>query len=163
MESGPENPRLFSYPVRVRYADVDQMGVAYHSRYLEWFEAARTEMLREMGIPYKELEVQGFLLPVIEVSCSYRIPARYDEMVEVRTTLAEVSRLKISLAYEVWNPEKALLLATGRTLHCFADRNGKPRRAEPALIERLTPFLRGSLPEEAVHALKKGGTLERQR
>ena len=127
----------YIHRVRVRYADVDRMGVAYHSRYLEWFEAARTEMLREMGLPYKQLEDRGFLLPVIEVSCAYRAPARYDETVEIRTELRAANRIKIELTYEVRNAESAAVLAAGRTLHCFTNPQGRPVRADPSVIELM--------------------------
>jgi len=127
--------RPFLYRVRVRYADVDRMGVVYHSRYIEWFEAARTEMLREMGMPYKQLEDRGFLLPVIEVNCQYRSPARYDEVVEIRTAMKGVTRLKIELVYEARNHESAAVLAEGRTLHCFTNPGGRPVRADPSIID----------------------------
>ncbi len=129
--------RPFLYRVRVRYADVDRMGVAYHSRYIEWFEAARTEMLRETGLPYKQMEDRGFLLPVIEVNCTYRAPARYDEVVEIRTWMKDVTRLKIELVYEARNAESAAVLAEGRTLHCFTNPGGKPVRADSSLIDIL--------------------------
>jgi acyl-CoA thioester hydrolase len=113
------------------------MGVVYHSRYIEWFEAARTEMLREMGLPYKQLEDRGFLLPVIEVQCAYRVPARYDDVVEVRTVMKEITRLKIELTYEVRHSESAVLLAEGRTLHCFTNPEGRPVRADLEIISIL--------------------------
>jgi acyl-CoA thioester hydrolase len=122
--------RVFTHAVRVRYADVDRMGVAYHTRILEWFEAARTEMLREMGLPYKDLEARGLLLPVIEAECRYFAPALYDDLIEVRTRIGELTRLKIELRYEVLHPVRALRLAEGRTLHCFANHQGKPVRAD---------------------------------
>lgn len=130
-------PDAHIHRVRVRYADVDRMGVAYHSRTIEWFEAARTEMLREMGLPYKQMEDRGFLLPVIEVQCKYRAPARYDDMVEVRTVMKEVTRLKIELAYEVRHSESAVLLAEGRTLHCFTNPEGRPVRADREILSIL--------------------------
>jgi acyl-CoA thioester hydrolase len=130
-------PKEHIYRVRVRYADVDRMGVAYHSRYIEWFEAARTEMLREMGLPYKQMEDRGFLLPVIEVQCVYRAPARYDDVVEVLTAMGEVTRLKIGLEYRVRHSETAVLLAEGRTLHCFTNPEGRPVRADREILSIL--------------------------
>ena len=127
----------FAYRTRVRYAEVDRMGVAYHSRYIEWFEAARTELLRDLGLPYRELEDRGFLLPVVEVSCAYLAPARYDECVEIQTVLEGLTRLKIELSYEARNAESGAVLARGRTLHCFTNREGKPVRAEQGVIDIL--------------------------
>jgi acyl-CoA thioester hydrolase len=89
----------YDHTIRVRYADTDQMGVVYHARYFEWFEAARTEMLRSMGMPYEHMEKEGIFLPVIEAWCRYREPVRYDELVIIRTVLQDVSRLKIKLCY----------------------------------------------------------------
>jgi acyl-CoA thioester hydrolase len=129
--------KSFVHRVRVRYADVDRMGVAYHSRYIEWFEAARTEMLREMGLPYRQMEDRGFLLPVIEVQCAYRAPARYDDVVEVLTAITEVTRLKIELEYKVRRSETAILLAEGRTLHCFTNPEGRPVRADREILSIL--------------------------
>jgi acyl-CoA thioester hydrolase len=113
------------------------MGVVYHTRYLEWFEAARTEMLRDMGLPYKKLESGGFFLPVIEAGCTYLAPARYDEVIEVRTFLNAINRLKIELVYEVWNSESSLILAKGRTLHCFTNKDGRPVRADQHVVDRM--------------------------
>jgi acyl-CoA thioester hydrolase len=127
------------YRTRVRYAEVDRMGVAYHSRYIEWFEAARTEMLRARGLPYRALEERGFLLPVREVSCVYLASARYDDVVEIRTEIGAVSRLLVELLYEARDAETSRMLARGRTLHCFTNPSGKPVRAEPWVVDLLKP------------------------
>jgi acyl-CoA thioester hydrolase len=129
--------KAHTYRVRVRYADVDRMGIAYHTRYIEWFEAARTEMLRNMGLPYKQLEEGGLFLPVVEAECRYLIPARYDEVVEVLTFLNAVNRLTVELSYEVRNAETSRTLAKGRTLHCFTNEQGKPVRAERRVVELM--------------------------
>ncbi len=126
----------FVYLYRVRYADTDQMGVVYHARYLEWFEAARTEMLRGWGISYKELEEKGIALPVVEVRCRYRMPVRYDEEVEIHTRLNEATRSKILIAYEVSEAGTRRMRASGYTLHCYLSREGKPVRA-PHWLETL--------------------------
>jgi len=123
-----------TYFVRVRYADIDQMGVVYHARYLEWFEAARTEMLRDMGIVYKDLEQSGIYMPVIEVYCRYRKPVRYDELIRVRTVLGELSRSKIRLEYKVQGEKGETVRVEGYTVHCFMDKSGKPRRASQELL-----------------------------
>jgi acyl-CoA thioester hydrolase len=127
----------FIYTVRVRYADADPMQVVYHSRYLEWFESARTEMLRQMGFPYRQMVSDGYHLPVIEAYCRYRLPVHYDELVEVRTAMEEISRLKIRLGYRVFVQGHPELRAEGWTLHCFTDPKGKPVRAPQRLIDRL--------------------------
>jgi len=98
---------LFTYCVRARYADVDGMGVVYHSRYLEWFEAARTEMLREAGLSYHDLVNRGVQLPVIEAGCRYMRSVRYDDVVEIHTQIDEVTRAKLRIGYTVFEIGRA--------------------------------------------------------
>jgi acyl-CoA thioester hydrolase len=112
--------------VTVRYAETDMMGIVYHANYLPWFEVGRTTLLKEVGVPYKKLEEEGFRLPVLEVSAKYLRPAVYDDALEVVTTLHERPLLRIKLEYEV--RRGAELLATGTTVHAFVDREGKPVR-----------------------------------
>ena len=112
--------------VVVRYAETDMMGVVYHGNYLPWFEIGRTTLLKEMGLPYRELEAEGFRLPVLEVGAKYFRPALYDDTVTVITTIADKPLLRIRLDYEVKRGEE--LLATGYTVHAFIDRQGKPVR-----------------------------------
>jgi acyl-CoA thioester hydrolase len=137
-------PGGFVHRLRVRYAEVDRMGVAYHSRYIEWFEAARTEMLRDIGFPYRDLEEKGVLLPVIEVECRYLSPALYDDPVEIGTRVTALSRIKIDIGYEARHAERRTLLARGRTLHCFTDGRGKPVRADREVMEVLGRCLAAS-------------------
>ncbi len=112
--------------VSVRYAETDMMGVVYHGSYLPWFEIGRTTLLKEMGLPYRELEAQGYHLPVLEVNVKYLRPAVYDDTVTIVTTLRERPLLRIRLEYEVRRGDE--LLATGETVHAFIDRSGRPVR-----------------------------------
>ena len=96
--------------IAVRYAETDMMGVVYHGSYLPWFEVGRTTLLREQGLPYRELEAGGFRLPVLEVAVRYLKPARYDDAVTIVTTLRERPLLRIRLEYEVLRGSE--LLAT---------------------------------------------------
>jgi acyl-CoA thioester hydrolase len=112
--------------VTVRYAETDMMGIVYHANYLPWFEVGRTTLLKELGIPYKKLEEDGFRLPVLEVNAKYLRPAVYDDTLEIVTVLREKPLLRIRLEYEV--KRGAELLATGSTIHAFVDREGKPVR-----------------------------------
>jgi len=89
-----ENAGLISY--RVIYGDTDQMGVAYYANYLRWFEMGRTELLREIGLPYSSIEGRGLYFPVTEVSCRYHSPARYDETITIETTLASLGRASLT-------------------------------------------------------------------
>ena len=121
------------YTVRARYADTDPMGYVYHSRYFEWFEAARTEFMRVHGMPYKSLEESGLFLPAIEAVCRYRRPVYYDEEVYVHTKLEDVSRLKLKLHYHVVGKGDTVRVE-GHTIHCFIGRNGRPRRAPEDIL-----------------------------
>jgi acyl-CoA thioester hydrolase len=114
--------------IRVRYAETDKMGVVYYANYLVWFEVGRTDLLRESGWNYREMETEGFSLPVIEVQCAYRESAKYDDEIEVRTTGAMVSPVRVQFTYEVVRVADAATLATGNTVHATLDRNGRPCR-----------------------------------
>lgn len=112
--------------VTVRYAETDMMGVVYHGSYLPWFEIGRTTLLKEVGLPYRKLEEDGFRLPVLEVNAKYFRPAVYDDTLTIVTTLREKPLLRIRLDYEVKRGDE--LIATGHTVHAFIDREGKPVR-----------------------------------
>ncbi len=115
--------------VTVRYAETDMMGIVYHANYLPWFEVGRTTLLKEIGVPYRRLEEEGFRLPVLEIAAKYLRPALYDDALEVVTTLRERPAIRIRLEYEVRRGEE--LLATGASLHAFVDRQGRPTRPPP--------------------------------
>jgi len=114
--------------VRVRYAETDTMGVVYYANYLVWFEVARTDLLRHSGWSYREMEVEGFSLPVIEAHCEYKQPARYDDEVEVRSRGDLISPIRVRFTYEIVRPADKALLAIGHTVHASLDRAGRPRR-----------------------------------
>jgi acyl-CoA thioester hydrolase len=114
--------------LRVRYAETDKMGIVYYGNYFVWFEVGRTDLLRESGWSYREMEIEGFALPVIEAHCAYREPARYDDELEVRTTGALLSPVRVQFSYEVVRTADAATLATGTTVHATLDRSGRPCR-----------------------------------
>lgn len=118
--------------ITVRYAETDMMGVVYHGSYLPWFEVGRTTLMKDLGLPYRDLEAQGFLLPVLEVNVKYRRPAKYDDVITIITTMREKPMLRIRLEYEVKRGDE--LLATGHTVHTFIDREGKVVRPPPQVI-----------------------------
>jgi acyl-CoA thioester hydrolase len=119
--------------VTVRYAETDMMGVVYHGNFLPWFEIGRTTLLKEMGLPYRQLEESGYRLPVLEVTAKYFKPAVYDDTVTIVTTLREKPLLRIRLDYEVKRGDE--LLATGHTVHAFIDRDGKPVRPPATVVK----------------------------
>ena len=118
--------------VTVRYAETDMMGVVYHGNNLPWFEVGRTNLLKELGLPYRQLEEAGFRLPVLEVAARYLRPAVYDDTVTIVTRLHDRPLLRIRLEYEVKRGEE--LLATGHTVHAFIDREGRPVRPPASVV-----------------------------
>ena len=112
----------------MRYAETDKMGVVYHANYFGWFEVGRADLLRHAGWTYREMESEGFSLPVIEAHCDYKQPARYDDELEVRVEAALASPARVEFTYEVVRPSDAQTLVTGRTIHAAVDRDGRPRR-----------------------------------
>ena len=121
--------------IRVKYADTDQMGVAYHGRFFEWFEAGRTELLRECGLPYTVIESRGLHLPVVEATARYYRPAHYDDILTILTRLEALPRVTITLDYEIFDESRTTLLVTGRTVHSFVRTSGKPTRAPAWALE----------------------------
>ncbi len=114
--------------VRVRYAETDQMGVVYYANYVVWFEIGRTDLLRQNGWSYREMEVDGYSLPVIDAQCAYKASAKHDDEIEVRTSGGMLSPVRVKFSYEVVRAADAVTLATGSTVHATIDRNGRPCR-----------------------------------
>ncbi len=112
------------------------MGVVYYSNYFVWFEVGRTDLLRHAGWSYREMESEGFSLPVIEAHCEYRQSARYDEEVEIRTEGRLLSPIRVQFAYEVVRATDGAPIASGRTVHVSLDRDGKPCRL-PGRVKEL--------------------------
>jgi acyl-CoA thioester hydrolase len=123
--------------VRVRYPEVDRMGVAHHANHFVWFEMGRTELMRARGVTYLKLEEDGIFLPVIEATCSYHAPARYDEELRIRTSLETATAVRVSFSYRIESETDGRLLASGSTRHAAVDRGGRPRRLPAELRELL--------------------------
>jgi len=121
--------------VRVRYAETDAMGVVYYGNYLTWFEVGRTDLLRHYGSSYREIEGERVFLPVIEAQCRYHHPARYDDVVEIRTTASRPSRARLRFDYELSRAADQIAIASGSTLHVATNENGKPCRLPKTLTE----------------------------
>ena len=121
--------------VRVRYAETDQMGVAYYANYLVWFEVARTDLLRTLGWTYREMEATGVYLPVIEAHCEYRLAARYDDDLTIRTEGRLASRVRVEFSYEIVLQASSQVAAVGRTVHAATDGEGRPRRLPERVVE----------------------------
>ena len=108
--------------LRVRYSETDQMGIVYHANYLVWFEVGRSELFRELDLPYTQFEEQGLGLAVIEANCRYRKPSRYDDELVIITGLDHITSRSARFYYRVYREES--LLAEGKTVHVFVNTEG---------------------------------------
>src|SRR5271168_1651977 len=114
--------------VRVRYAETDQMGVVYYGNYFTWFEIGRVELCRELGFEYKRMETEDdSFIVVAEAQCRYKRPARFDDVLVIRTRVTESQRRTVRFSYEVLNQACGELIATGETLHVICDHLGRPK------------------------------------
>jgi acyl-CoA thioester hydrolase len=120
---------IYETTVRVRYAETDQMGVVYYSNFFVWFELGRVEMFRQMGFSYKEMEQKDDCFTVVgEAQCRYKRPAKYDDVLRIRTWIIEARKRTIRFGYEIVNDSTGELLATGETTHIFCGRDGRTRQ-----------------------------------
>lgn len=120
--------RIIKHTLRVRYAETDAMGIVHHANYLVWMEAGRTEFMRHFGFTYRQLEELGVVMPVLEVNVRYRMPAYYDDEIEISTWVEELSRTKIKLAYRLTRLSDGTPLTEAHSLHTFTGRDGRPIR-----------------------------------
>lgn len=118
---------------RIIYADTDKMGVVYHSNYFKFFEMFRGELMRENNLSYKEIENEGFMLPIIESHCEYKIPARYDDVIEITGNVSEIKGVRIKIECEIFCNTK--LIAKGYTVHICTNENGKPIKIPSKIIQ----------------------------
>ncbi len=126
----------YNFHTRVYYRDIDQMGIVYYTRYLEYFEAARTELLRSIELDVTKIEQLGYFLPVISSHCDYKKSAKFDDELSIVTKINEFPRSSMKIEYEIFNSENKLLV-TGYTVHSFINRNGKAVKPPKLLIEKL--------------------------
>jgi acyl-CoA thioester hydrolase len=122
----------------VRYAETDQMGVVYYANYFVWFEVGRTDLLRHDGWSYKDMERDGFSLPVITAHGEYRESARYDDAITIRTVGTLLSPVRVRFDYQVVREADAAVLATGHTEHAVLDASGRPRRLPDRVRQMFT-------------------------
>ena len=111
------NTFVFETRLRVRYAETDQMGVVYHSNFVIWMEVGRVELLRSLGFTYREMEKDGYHLPVAEVKCRYKAPAKYDDLIRIRTKIVNLRGYLIHFFYEILRDDDGTLLAEGESVH----------------------------------------------
>lgn len=122
--------------LRVRYSETDKMGVVYHANYAQYFEVARTEMFREIGLAYSDMEANGIMLPLVDLYCHYHKPAYYDDNLTIEVTVEEMPSVKIKFNYKIYN-EKGDLLTDGYTTLVFIDmKTNRPTRM-PEYIKQV--------------------------
>jgi acyl-CoA thioester hydrolase len=133
--------------IRVRYAETDQMGVVYYGNYFTWFEVGRVELCRQLGFEYKRMEAEDdSYIVVAEASCRYKRPARFDDLLRIRTRVTETQRRTIRFGYEIFNGGE--LIATGETLHVICDSKGRPK----SLPDRYKKyFIAADTPDGVTH------------
>ncbi|MBQ4280262.1 MAG: acyl-CoA thioesterase [Rikenellaceae bacterium] len=125
--------------LRVRYKETDNMGIVHHSNYVNYYEVARTEMLREFGTTYRTMEERGVMLPVLEVGMHYYHPAHYDDLLTIRITLPRLPMVKMQFDHEIYN-EAGELINTGTVVLAFVDsRTRRPCRAPSWFTDLLAP------------------------
>ena len=127
--------------IRVRYGETDQMGYVYYGNYAQYFEVARVELFRSIGLPYKQLEQNNVMMPVTKLECFYHHPAHYDEMLKIVTSIPTIpDGVRIEFSYKIYN-ESELLIHEGNTTLVFVNMtNNKPCRAPEILIEKLKNY-----------------------
>ena len=132
-------------PIRVRYAETDQMDVVYHGNYAQYFEVARAESIRSLGFTYKDMEAAGVIMPIVEIQCKFLRPAHYDDLLSVKTTLKELPvNHRIEFHQEVFN-EAGKLLTVGQVVLYFLDASTREKTVMPGeLRQRLEPFFNGN-------------------
>jgi acyl-CoA thioester hydrolase len=129
---------------RVRYAETDQMGVVHHGNYFTWFEIGRVELCRELGFEYKQMETEDdSFIVVAEAHCRYKRPARFDDVLEIRTRVTQSQRRTLRFGYEIFNQATGELIATGETLHVICDSLGRPKSL-PEKYRQFFPASNGS-------------------
>ena len=129
--------------IRVRYAETDQMGYVYYGNYATYYEVARVECLRNLGLSYKIMEEEGIMMPVVENTSKYILPAKYDDLLTIKIFVKEMPSKRITFEYEIYN-EREKLINLGITILAFVDmKNGRACSAPESIISLLKPFFNG--------------------
>ncbi|WP_372744848.1 acyl-CoA thioesterase [Lutibacter sp.] len=127
--------------IRVRYSETDQMSFVYHGNYAQYFEMGRTEWLRELGITYKNMEESGIMLPVISLNINFLKPAKYDDLLSLRTILVKKPTAKIEFNYEIRNEDNELLTTANSTLVFVNMKTNRPMRIPISILEKIEKLM----------------------
>jgi len=126
--------------IRVRYGETDRMGYLYYGNYPEYFEVARTDMIRSLGLSYREIEDSGIIMPVRSLKVDYKLPAKYDELLKVKSCLNKLPEVKLDIDYEMYN-EAGAMICSGNTVLAFVDANSRRiRRAPEFFMEAVRKY-----------------------
>jgi acyl-CoA thioester hydrolase len=129
---------IHEFSVRVRYSETDQMGVVYHGNYAQYFEMGRVEWLRDKGVSYKWMEENGVMLPVVSLTMNYKKPARYDDLITVRTIFKSQTSVKIEFDYEIYNESQELLTIAHSVLVFVDMKTGRPMLPPDYVLAKLS-------------------------
>ncbi len=132
-----EKKNFIDIEERVRYSEVDRMGVAHNKIYFEWFEIARTEYCRQRNIPYKNIEEQGYYLVVVEAFCKYKKPLRYDEKFIIRVSLEEMTPKKVVFGYKLLTRQEKKLIASGYTVQIVTNSAARVSSLPPEILNKI--------------------------
>ncbi len=128
------------YSRRLNYYETDQMGIIHHSNYIRFFEEARLDMMKKVGLDYRIMEEMGIIIPVTFAECKYLLPLHFDEEIVIHTRMTKYDGIKMEVTYEIYHADSDVLCTVGKTGHCFLDRDLKPirmKRKYPELYAKL--------------------------
>ena len=123
------------YERKINYYETDAMQIVHHSNYIRYMEEARINALANIGLPYREIEKEGILIPVLSVSCQYKHPSRYDDILLINVKVKEYNGIKLIMEYEVTNKETGELVLIGETKHCFTNKELRPVNLKKARLQ----------------------------
>ena len=130
---------IFEFETRIAYADTDRMGVVYYGNYFTLFERGRTELMRNLGVRYRDLEEKEHVyLPVVEATCCYLSPARYDDLIKISTTVDKLGGASVQFGYKIYNSETGKIIAEGMTRHPFVNDQWKPVRVPSSIQQKFS-------------------------
>ena len=132
---------LYNHQVKVYYKDIDKMGIVYYSRYFEYFEEARTELLNSIGLDVTSIEKSGIYLPVIISHCEYKKGSTFEEKIIIQTSISDLPKSRMKIKYLVKNSKTDSVLVTGYTIHAFMKENGKPTKVPNLILSSLKNYI----------------------
>ena len=132
---------VYTAHIKVRYYETDNMGIVHHSNYIRYFEVAREEAMAYCKVPYEKTEEKGYMTPIISISCEYKHPAKYADVLSIKTYLTRLTGVKMGFYYEVFNQE-GVLCATGETMLAYINaETRKPVRCPQFVMDALKPYV----------------------